>query len=422
MDTGKTSILLSSPPHLGTPEQPRGVFCDLLLALAPAALIGIISYGVRALLAMALCTACGVGVCIALGILTRRGAGLDACLYTAYACLLCVFGFGAGCTLWVCALAGVLCALFIPALGAVSARGIFHPALAAFLLCALLFPSQTGAYIAPLDGFDGFFSLSLKNIPLDAAPAALLAQGETLSPAALAVGGTASTIGASGALALVVGGAYLILRRIGNLRAPVTACAVLFVLALIFPAGQPRLTYAAAQLLCGGFLTGALFFLFPIAGAPVSRRGQVLYAAGYGAVCFAVRRLSGADGAFPALVLMQAFAWSFDFSRILARFSAARLGAYIEALLLRGTKGRREAAREPAGSRPEPSPVQQPAAPDQTPEEGLMQEELPETDMGMPEAAQPEAPVQPYALDPDQAALDGMTPETDGADDGNERI
>lgn len=417
MDTGKTSILLSPPPHQGTPEQVRGIYFDLLLALAPAALIGIISYGFRALLAMALCAACGVGICIVLGILTRRRAGLDACVYTAYVCLLCVFGFGAGCALWVCALAGVFCALFVFALGSASGRGIFHPAIAAFLLCSLLFASQTGAYIAPLDGFNGFFSLSTKTISPCDSPAALLAQGETLSHASLLVGGTAGAIGSSGALALLVGGAYLILRRIGNLRAPLTACAVMFVLALLFPAGQPRLGYAAAQLLCGGFLTGAMFFLFPVAGAPVSRRGQLLFAAGYSALCFAIRRLSGADGAFPALVLMQAFAWSFDFSRVLARVSTIRFGAYLETLLLRGTKGRRETARVPVSPRPEPVAARQPEEAEEMPEEELLQEDLPEADTEMAE----EMP-QAVDFDPQQTAQDVQNPEMDGADDGNERI
>lgn len=425
MDTGKTSILLSQPPHVGTPEQPRGICCDLLLALAPAALLGIVNYGLRALLAMALCTACGAGVCMLLGILSRRGVRLDECLYTVYICLLCAFGFGAGCALWVFALAGVLCALLIPALGPPASRGIFHPAAAAFLLCTLVFSPQTGAYIAPLDGFDGFFSLSLKNISIYEAPAALLAQGETLSPAVLAIGGTASALGASSALALAVGGIYLILRRIGSLRVPVTACAVLFVLALLFPDGQARFSYAAAQLLCGGFLTGAFFFLLPVSGAPVSRRGQLLYAAGYGALCFAVRRLSGADGVLPALVFMQAFAWSLDFSRVLARIRIASVGARMEALLLRGTKGRRETPREAVS--PQPAPA---ASPEDLPEAALPQEEAALEDIenisdADGAAAQDEPLSQEFPLEqetPIPCAAQPADTETDGEQDGNERI
>ena len=131
MDTSKTSIVLSPSPHWGVLEDRSTILYDLLLALAPAAFLGILNYGFRALLVMMLCIAGGIGARLLLNLIFRHGLRLNDCLYTAYTCLLCSFGFGAGCALWVCMLAGAACALLAAALGTPSDRGIIHPACAA---------------------------------------------------------------------------------------------------------------------------------------------------------------------------------------------------------------------------------------------------------------------------------------------------
>ena len=150
--------------------------------------------------------------------------------------------------------------------------------------------------------------------------------------------------------------------------------------------------YACALTLSGGFLTGLAFFLFPLCGAPMSRRGQAIFGLGYGLGCFLLRRIFGADGAVTALVFLQPFVFRLDCLQSAPALRASRFGARIEALILRSAHTRRDTAyrgyrrRAPQNAAPE-IPAQAFSADDipadafpeeEVPTEDILPEELPE--------------------------------------------
>ena len=380
MDENRTSILLSRAPHAHLPGKSTGVCADVLLAAAPAALLAVVSYGVRALLLMLL-SALTAGLVTALFALLSPKSDRGDALYACLSGLLCALFFGAGCALWIAALAGFLCALGVIWGRLQGRRALLHPAMCAYLILFAIFPDRTAAYTQMLDGFRGFFSLQ-------PAARADLAIGRELTGDALLLGGGSGMLGAANPLALLIGFGYLVLRRVAALRAPAFAAMALFILSLFFPDGHAPFAYAFSMLLSGGFLIGLVFFLCPMGAAPMSRRGQMLFGLGYGALTFLFRALLGADGAVSALVLLECFVFALDSSLRAQTFRASRFGARVEAVLLRGAHTRRESARRSDSRRtgvqtaqePEPEPEVLPPEEAVLPEEYEEYEEFEETD------------------------------------------
>lgn len=396
MDDNRTSLHLSLPPHLRLPADAGSVTGDLLIALAPALILAVIHYGVRAAVLILTCMLVSAALTALFELIARRGRSGDV-LYAAACGALCALFFGAGCPVWLSALCGALCALAgLPGVWT-GRRTLFHPALCAYLIALALFPEKISACTPQLDGFRSFFSMTAGEPA--ASSAALLASGEKLSPFSLFMGEGVGMLGGTDPLALLIGFGYLLLRHIAVLRAPLCAFAAFFLCALFFPAGASPGVYACALTLSGGFLTGLAFFLFPLCGAPMSRRGQAIFGLGYGLGCFLLRRIFGADGAVTALVFLQPFVFRLDCLQSAPALRASRFGARIEALILRSAHTRRDTAyrgyrrRAPQNAAPEIPAQEIPAQPfsaDDIPADAFPEEEVPIEDI-LPEEL-PEEP------------------------------
>ena len=101
------------------------------------------------------------------------------------------------------------------------------------------------------------------------------------------------------ALALILGGIYLVVRKVISPVIPLCCVGTAALFSLILGRNMPM------DLLSGGLLLGAVFMATDYTTSPASRRGQILYAVGCGAVTMLIRRFgSFSDGIFFAVVLM----------------------------------------------------------------------------------------------------------------------
>ena len=88
---------------------------------------------------------------------------------------------------------------------------------------------------------------------------------------------------------LLLGFGYLLLRKIITPRIPLAYLGTVAVLALLFPMGNDRLTWMAAQLCGGGLMLGALFMATDYVTSPVTKLGQVIYGIGCGVLTVLIR-------------------------------------------------------------------------------------------------------------------------------------
>ena len=121
------------------------------------------------------------------------------------------------------------------------------------------------------------------------------------------------TLSALLALALLVGGAYLLWRHVISIRIPAAYLGSVAVLSLIFSHGENPLLWMLYSLLGGGVILGAIFMATDYASSPVTPKGQIVYGVGCGVLTVFFRNF----GLFPegvtyAILLMNACAWFID--------------------------------------------------------------------------------------------------------------
>ncbi len=125
-------------------------------------------------------------------------------------------------------------------------------------------------------------------------------------------GNIGGCIGETSAVLLLLGGLYLLIRKVINWRIPVFYIGVMAVLCYLFPTSGLPVQYMLAQLLSGGLLIGAIFMATDYATAPVTRMGQIIYAIGCACSPLSCAGSPGIEGVSFAILIMNAFTWLID--------------------------------------------------------------------------------------------------------------
>ena len=123
-----------------------------------------------------------------------------------------------------------------------------------------------------------------------------------------------------GALALLLGGIYLIARKVITVRIPASYLGTVAVLTLVFHKTDSAFLWMACQLCSGGVILGAIFMATDYVTSPTTKLGQILYGIGCG-VLTVVFRYTGLfpEGVTYAILLMNAAVW------LLERYTAPRI-------------------------------------------------------------------------------------------------
>ena len=128
------------------------------------------------------------------------------------------------------------------------------------------------------------------------------------------LGGIPGSIGEVSALALLIGGAYLLIRKVITWRIPVTFIGTVAVLTLVFGhEGYGNVEWMLYNVLSGGLILGAFFMATDYSTSPVNLKGQLLYGVGCGAVTVLIRYFgSYPEGVSYAILVMNCCTWAID--------------------------------------------------------------------------------------------------------------
>jgi electron transport complex protein RnfD len=119
------------------------------------------------------------------------------------------------------------------------------------------------------------------------------------------LGNIGGCIGETSVLLLLIGLAYLLIRKVITLRIPLAFIGTVAVLSLIFPMGNDPLAWCAAQLCGGGLMLGAIFMATDYVTSPVTKLGQVIYGIGCGVLTIVIRYFGGYnEGVSYAILVM----------------------------------------------------------------------------------------------------------------------
>ena len=310
------NLTVASSPHIRGNFRTNRIMLDVVLSLTPALAVGVFRLGLRALAVTLLCMAAAVTTEWLYSRLTKtRNTVVDgSALVTG---MLLAMTLPHTVPYWQAALGSVFAILVVKILCGGLGQNIFNPALAARAFLLLIYPVGLTRYV----GVDGVSSATpLHHMVMPALPEQSILD--------MFLGNCPGSIGEACALALLLGGAYLVYRKVISIRIPAAYLGTVALLTLVFHKTDSALSWMLYSLFSGGLMLGAIFMATDYATSPATPVGQVVYGVGCGVLTVLFRYY----GLFPegvtyAILIMNALVWVIDYYTPIRRFGTKRGGA-----------------------------------------------------------------------------------------------
>ena len=308
-------LTVASSPHIRGDFKSSRIMLDVMLALVPAMVVGIWMHGFRSLIV----TLVSISSCVFLewmySVVTKtRNTVIDgSALVTG---MLLAMTLPATVPYWLVIVGAAFAIIFVKALCGGLGQNIFNPALSARGFMMLIAP----AYMVRFEGVDGVTAATpLHHMVMPALPEESILD--------MFLGNCPGSIGEISALALLVGGAYLVYRKVISPRIPLAYLGSVAVLTLVFHRTDASVDWMLYSLFSGGLMLGAIFMATDYATSPVTAKGQVIYGIGCGSLTVIFRYF----GLFPegvtyAILLMNALVWIIDRYTAPRRFGVKKGG------------------------------------------------------------------------------------------------
>ena len=296
-------LLVSASPHIHSPETTTGVMGDVIISLLPALVMAVVWFGSRALALTAVC----IGTAVLAEWVSRRVMKRPNTLGDLSAVvtgLILALNLPATLPLWMAAIGSIVAIVVVKQMFGGIGQNFVNPAMTARIILMVSFPTAMARWTAPLA------SAWSADAVTTATPMASLAasSGGNLSadlPSLwqMLVGYHGGSMGEVCALALLVGGVYLIIRRVISPIIPTAYIGTVAVWMLL--AGHGDLRFVAYELLGGGLLLGAFFMATDYATSPITAKGKWIFGIGCGIIT-SVIRLYGSlpEGVSFSIILM----------------------------------------------------------------------------------------------------------------------
>ena len=272
----ETNLILSSSPHIHTRDSSRRIMLDVIIALLPAAIAGVIIFGAKALGVIAACVITAV-VSEALFNLIVHKQQTVGDLSAVVTGLLLALNLSTNVAIWQCVVGTVFAIVVVKCLFGGIGKNFANPAITGRVFMLLAFSSVAGGA-----------KPAVVELVSSATPLELLAQGAEDAPSLmeLFLGLHGGAIGETCCLALLLGFAWLLFRRVIKWHVPVIFIGTVFVLYLVFTGSFQM---ALAEILAGGLFIGAIFMATDYVTSPITLKGKMVFALGCGLVTFVIR-------------------------------------------------------------------------------------------------------------------------------------
>ena len=315
-------LTVSPSPHIKRTDTTRSIMLDVIIALLPALCWGVYVFGPRALVVVLISVASSVLFEYLVRLILRRPVTVGD-LSAVVTGLLLGLNLPSAVSYWIPVVGAFFAIVVVKQLFGGIGKNFLNPALAgrAFLFA---WPEQMTTFPAPFERLDWrvFSYVGKADAIAEATPLAAYKAGATpaTSTVDLFLGKCAGSIGEISALLLIVGGIYLICRRIITWHIPVAYIGTVALLTFIFPKTDSRISFMLGELVAGGLILGAIFMATDYTTSPVTPTGRLIFGAGCGCVTVLIRYFGGYnEGVSFAILMMNMLVYYID------RFTAPRV-------------------------------------------------------------------------------------------------
>ena len=272
----KRNLIVSSAPHVVSPVNTSRIMLDVIIALVPAVAMATFVFGMRALLLTAVCAASCVFFEYAVEKILKRDVTIGD-MSAAVTGVILSLNLPANLPFWMACVGSFIAIVIVKQLFGGMGQNFANPAITA----------RVALFIG--------FATAMTNFPLPAAqqtadaitgatPLALFAKGlEVPSNGAMFFGTIGGSMGETSALALLIGGAYLLFKKV--IEPTIPACFIGTVAVMALLTGNDPIFHVCA----GGVMLGAIFMATDYVTSPITTKGKVIFGVGCGLLTMIIR-------------------------------------------------------------------------------------------------------------------------------------
>ncbi|MGL5912833.1 MAG: RnfABCDGE type electron transport complex subunit D [Bacteroidales bacterium] len=305
-------LTVSLAPHIKSPLSTKGLMRDVLIALLPAMLVSIYMFGISAIIitSVAVCSCIFFEWIIQKYLLKVTPTICD--LSAALTGVLLAFNLPSNLPIGMI----ILGALIAIGVGKMSFGGLgqnpFNPALVGRVFLLISFPVPMTTWPTPLLS-RSLMPWSITNLSTGAdaltgaTPLAAMKEGvSSISTLDLLLGNVNGSLGEISAIALLIGGIYLLLRRVITWHIPISILVTTFAFTGILHLVGLSVTQSL-HLLAGGLMLGAFFMATDYVTSPMTSKGQIIFGVGIAVITVVIRCFGGyPEGVSFAILIMNA--------------------------------------------------------------------------------------------------------------------
>lgn len=311
-DYKNLKLIASSSPHIRSGEDTRSIMLDVIIALIPALCMSVYVFGFQALvLTIISIAACVFWEWAYRKVMKKSSAVGD--LSAVVTGMLLAFVCPVSLPWWMIVVGAFFSIVVVKQLYGGIGKNFLNPALAGRAFLTAAYAAFMTSWAIPTTLGATVVDASTMATPLSYLKAGT-AMPEYFNYGSLFLGGIPGSMGEVSSLAILVGAAYLLWRKVITWRIPTAFIGTVAVLCLIFGGeGYGRLDWTVYNLLSGGLLLGAFFMATDYSTSPVTLRGQLIFGAGCGALTVLIRYFgSYPEGVSYAILIMNCCAWAVD--------------------------------------------------------------------------------------------------------------
>ena len=310
-----TKLIVSASPHVRSDETTQSLMANVIVALCPCVVASAIIFGVRALLV----TAVSVVACVAFEwlyckLLKRANPISD--LSAVVTGIILAMNVPVGMPIGQLIIGDLVAIIVVKQLFGGLGTNFLNPALGGRAFLMLCYPVPMTTWVLP--GKANWASIvSAADAVTGSTPLSNdLMKNSILPDASLAdmfIGNIGGSLGEISAMMLLIGGLYLIFRKVISWQIPVAYIGTVAVLTFLFPQGNDAMSWMLYNVLGGGLFLGAFFMATDYVTSPVTKKGQLIFGIGCGLITVFIRYFgSYPEGVCYSILVMNCCTWIID--------------------------------------------------------------------------------------------------------------
>lgn len=288
-------LSVSHSPHIQHEDSSRGIMIDVIIALLPATVGGCILFGWKAALVVLTCVVTAVVAEFVCCKIMKRPNSIGDCSAIVTGILL-ALNLPPELPLWMAAIGSIVAIVVVKQMFGGLGHNFANPAITARIALLVSFPSAMTAWTTPLG------TTEIVTGATDATSMATPLTTDAYSYSQLFMGQVPGCIGETFKLLLILGGLYLVFRRVITPVIPVCMVGTVALMSWIF--GEDPLY----MILSGGLILGAIFMATDYVTSPINWKGHIIFGIGCGIITFVIRYFGHLpEGVSYSILLMNLF-------------------------------------------------------------------------------------------------------------------